>query len=191
MAGFRYASGVLPGRSDKPARGICDRCGLTFKLHELKWESIGAKGSPEDRRSGLRVCPKCYDPIHPLSKLPDAIRMKLPDAEALYQPRVDIFPTAYPVFFTLPGAIFRPNPLSVARNTIGLRLIANGMYVSNGQPFTAIGDSNISFSSVQYINEQIVDVTINVALNATVGYDHNLFIVDGAGNKLRAKLKIV
>ena len=161
------------------------------RIDELKWESTGAKGSPQDRRSGLRVCPKCFDPIHPLSKLPDAIRMKLPDAEALYQPRVDIFPIAYPVFLTLPGAIFRPNPLSVAHGTTGLNLLANGMYVANGQPFTAIGDSNVTFTSVQYVNEQLVRVTINVNSLATIGIDGNLFIVDGAGNNLRTKLNIV
>ena len=190
MAGFRYASGILPGRSDKPARGICDRCGLTFKLHELKWESIGAKGSPEDRRSGLRVCPKCYDPIHPLSKLPDAIRMKLPDAEALYQPRVDIFPRAYPVAFAIPGAIYRPVPLTVHRGTT-LDLLANGTYVTYPtHNVSGIGDADITFNTVAFYTTRIVRVNITVSPTAVLGHHDNLFIVDGAGSKLRGRLNV-
>lgn len=190
MSGFRYARGY--GRSSAPdSRGDCDRCGQTFKLHELKFESIGAKGSPENRKSGLRVCPDCFDPIHELSRRPLAIKQLLPDPEALFQPRPTQFPIAYAVFFTLPGAIFKPNPLSVVHGTLGLNLIGNGIFVSNGQPFSAIGDSNITFNTVTYINEQTVAAQINVSPSANLGIDNNLYIVDGAGNKLRAQLNII
>ena len=136
------------------------------------------------------MCPDCFDPPHPLAFRPLAIREKLPDAEALYQPRTDIFPIAYPVFFTIPRAIFRPNPLSVTRG-LTYNLLANGMYVANGSPFTAIGDSNITFNSVVYVNEQTVNVNITVNGLANVGIDNNLYIVDGANNRLRAQLNIV
>ena len=43
----------------KKALGICDRCGFTYKLAELKYEV-------EDKvRNGLRVCNSCFDPDHP------------------------------------------------------------------------------------------------------------------------------
>jgi hypothetical protein len=190
LSSFRYANGNLPGRSDKPTRASCDRCGQTWKLHELRWESIGAKGSPDDRRSGLRVCPDCFDPIHPLSKRPLVIRQVLPDAIAMYQPREDPydFIIAYPVFFTLPGAIFKPNPLSVLHGTLALNLIANGIFV--GPQCTAIGDSFITLSNIQYINEQTVTLTMGVSFTTPLGIDNNLYIVDGAGNKLRAQINV-
>ena len=190
MSNFRYASGNSPGRSDKPARGDCDRCGLTFKLHELKFESIGAKGSPEDRRSGLRVCPKCFDNIHPLSKLPMAIRMLLPDPEALYQPRVTVFPRAYPVAFVIPGAIYRPVPLTVHQGTT-LDLLANGTYVTYPSKIVSgIGDADITFNSVVFYTTRIVRVNITVSPTAALGHHDNLFIVDGAGNQLRGHLNV-
>ena len=191
MAGFRYASGNSPGRSDKPARGDCDRCGLTFKLHELKFESIGAKGSPVDRRSGLRVCPKCYDKIHELSKLPDAIRMKLPDPEALYQPRVTVFPRAYPVAFTIPGAIYRPVPLTVHQGTV-INLLALGTYnVYPTHNVSAIGDSDITFSNAVFNTTEIVNITATISPTAVLGHHDNLFIVDGAGRSLRGQLNVI
>ena len=190
MAGFRYASGVLPGRSDKKAKQICDRCGFMVRIDELKWESTGAKGSPQDRRSGLRVCPKCFDPIHELSKLPDSIRMKLPDAEALYQPRVDIFPRAYPVAFVIPGAIYRPVPLTVHRGTT-LDLLANGTYVTYpSKTVSGISDSDITFNSVVFYTTRIVRVNVTISPTAVLGHHDNLFIVDGAGNQLRGHLNV-
>lgn len=43
----------------KPVPGICDRCGLRFRLNQLKFEFVMG------RNTGLRVCPKCLDPSHP------------------------------------------------------------------------------------------------------------------------------
>lgn len=39
--------------------GICDRCGLRYSLKELKEEYLLG------RRTGIFVCPSCYDPSHP------------------------------------------------------------------------------------------------------------------------------
>lgn len=66
-----YASG-------KHAKGICDRCGLTFKLHELR------KEIQDSRLQGLKVCPSCFDPDHPQWKVATAV-----DHEGLYEPRPD------------------------------------------------------------------------------------------------------
>lgn len=48
----RFATG-------KYALGICDRCGLTFKLNSLRAETY--KGVLLKNR----VCSDCYDPDHP------------------------------------------------------------------------------------------------------------------------------
>lgn len=43
----------------KPIPGICDRCGLRFKLDDLEEEYVLG------RRTGNLVCPSCYDESHP------------------------------------------------------------------------------------------------------------------------------
>lgn len=45
--------------SEKNAIGICDRCGLTYKLAELKHESKNYK------LSSIRVCTDCFDIQNP------------------------------------------------------------------------------------------------------------------------------
>ena len=41
------------------ALGLCDRCGFTYKLAELKYEV------QDQVRNGLRVCSVCFDPDQP------------------------------------------------------------------------------------------------------------------------------
>lgn len=43
----------------KPVPGICDRCGLRFKLSSLREEYL--LGRP----TGMKVCKSCYDESHP------------------------------------------------------------------------------------------------------------------------------
>jgi hypothetical protein len=43
----------------KPIPGICDRCGLRFKLSSLRDEYLLG------RSTGLKVCKRCYDESHP------------------------------------------------------------------------------------------------------------------------------
>lgn len=69
----QYATG-------KHALGVCDRCGLQYKLKELKEETY------QGRRTGLYVCPPCWDPEHPQDNLgtfpiwdPQALRNARPD----------------------------------------------------------------------------------------------------------------
>jgi hypothetical protein len=47
-----YASG-------KYAKGLCDRCGLTYKLLELKPLVVARK------QTGWLVCPSCWEPDNP------------------------------------------------------------------------------------------------------------------------------
>ena len=63
----------------KHALGICDRCGVGFKLKELKQETT-VYGTPT-----WRVCRDCWDAPHPQDMSP---KVK-PDAEALRDPRPD------------------------------------------------------------------------------------------------------
>jgi hypothetical protein len=119
-----------------------------------------------------------------------AIRMLLPDPEALYQPRVTVFPRAYPVAFVIPGAIYRPVPLTVHQGTT-LDLLANGTYVTYPSKIVSgIGDADITFNSVVFYTTRIVRVNITVSPTAALGHHDNLFIVDGAGNQLRGHLNV-
>lgn len=43
----------------KPVPGICDRCGLRFKLSSLRDEYLIG------RPTGMKVCKSCYDESHP------------------------------------------------------------------------------------------------------------------------------
>jgi len=62
------------------ALGICDRCGFTFKLKELKYEV------EDETRNGLRVCSDCFDPDHPQFQVG---RLNTSDPMALFNPRPD------------------------------------------------------------------------------------------------------
>ena len=129
MANKKYAS-------TRYAIGICDRCGFRYPLHDLKFEMISAKGAPENKPSGLRVCPQCLDKPHPQAFLPQAVAAKLPDAQALFQPRPDVFPQTYAVGFTLPGSLYGPIDLTTDQglSDLGLSLPAgfSGVVVGSG-----------------------------------------------------------
>ena len=43
----------------KKAIGICDRCGFTYKLKDLKYEV------QDQKKTGSRICPSCIDPDQP------------------------------------------------------------------------------------------------------------------------------
>lgn len=63
------------------ALGLCDRCGFTFKLNELKEDIF-------DRRpTGLLVCSKCWDLDNPQLQLG---RIPINDPQSLLDPRPDI-----------------------------------------------------------------------------------------------------
>lgn len=66
--------------SGKKAKGICDRCGDTWKLHLLREEYVRGIGSNN------QVCPDCFDGDHPQNWVG---RVPIADAEALREPRPD------------------------------------------------------------------------------------------------------
>ena len=49
----------------KKALGICDRCGFTVKLKDLKYEVF------DSSRTGMRICSVCIDKDHPQLKIGD------------------------------------------------------------------------------------------------------------------------
>ena len=64
----------------KKALGLCDRCGFTYKLNDLKYEIVDSK------RNGLRVCNECFDEDQPQLKLGE---LNIVDPQSLYDPRTD------------------------------------------------------------------------------------------------------
>jgi len=81
-----YASG-------KKARGLCDRCGFAYKLHDLRFEIV------KHTRQNMRVCNSCWDPDHPQLMLgelplrdPQAIRDARPDGATFPESRAQIIP---------------------------------------------------------------------------------------------------
>jgi hypothetical protein len=65
--GAKFATG-------KFAWGVCDVCGMSFKLRELRGTTV--RGNP----TGILSCPDCWDLDHPQNFLPYAITT---DPEAL------------------------------------------------------------------------------------------------------------
>lgn len=170
MSNKKYSPG-------KFAIGLCDRCGWRYFLHELKFESIAAKGAPEDKPSGLRVCPPCLDPPHPQAFLPQAVKAKLPDAQALYQPRPDLFPDTFAVGFVLPGAIYGPIDLtddSGLKDTgIPLPQGFNGLLIGVGTflplNLQASTVDPLSVSNAAFASSQQVRLTLTIPSDCPIG----------------------
>jgi len=71
--GNRFSSG-------KYAIAQCDRCGMRFKLKQLKFEVVKTK------LYQLKVCQECWDPDHPQLQLG---MYPVDDPQAVRQPRPD------------------------------------------------------------------------------------------------------
>jgi hypothetical protein len=69
-----------PYASGKRAHGICDRCGLTYRLRTLKTETVAG------RANNLLVCRSCWDLDHPQNWQG---RYPVFDPQALRNPRPD------------------------------------------------------------------------------------------------------
>lgn len=70
----KYAAG-------KYALGICDRCGLRYKLSSLKYETVNRK------KTGVKVCPSCWDPDHPQNFVSE---LRPDDPRPLRDPRPEV-----------------------------------------------------------------------------------------------------
>jgi hypothetical protein len=65
----------------KKAKGVCDICGLTFLLRQLK--PMTYKG----KKTGIKACPQDWNKEHPQERLAEALAARGADAEALRDPR--------------------------------------------------------------------------------------------------------
>jgi len=79
--------------SSQNALGVCDVCGFTYKLRELRTTIV--KG----RATNIKACEECWDPDHPQLKLgefpvhdPQALRDPRPDSTEYAQSRAQIIP---------------------------------------------------------------------------------------------------
>jgi hypothetical protein len=66
--------------SQPKALGICDRCGLTFRLNRLHDQILDKK------RTGMRVCQRCLDIDQEQLQVG---KTRIDDAFALHNPRPD------------------------------------------------------------------------------------------------------
>lgn len=65
----------------KPVPGICDRCGLRYRLSDLQEEFL--LGRP----TGIYTCPQCYDESHPQL---DTRSIKTDDKESVDHSKSDV-----------------------------------------------------------------------------------------------------
>ena len=79
--------------SSQKALGVCDVCGFTYRLRELR--NLIQKG----RDTNLKACRECWSPDHPQLKLgefpvhdPQALRDPRPDSNQYAQSRATILP---------------------------------------------------------------------------------------------------
>lgn len=89
------------------ALGLCDRCGFSFKLSQLKREVY------DEKFNGLRCCPACLDKDHPQLQLG---RQSFPDPQSLLDPRPD---TGVPGSTGLFGWMPISNPLTNIQCQLG------------------------------------------------------------------------
>lgn len=71
--------------SDRYALGICDRCGFTYKLRQLRKETVNLV------QINILVCDECWDADHPQNQIG---RIDYSDPQALRNPRIDTGETA-------------------------------------------------------------------------------------------------
>lgn len=74
----------------KKALGICDRCGFTYKLKELKYEV------QDQKRTGSRICHNCFDPDQPQYQVGE---LNTSDNIGLYNPRPDTNEKGYATYY--------------------------------------------------------------------------------------------
>lgn len=96
----------------KTVPGICDRCGERWLLSELSWEVVN------QQRTGMRVCPDCFDIDHPqylLGKTP------IYDPQTVKDPRPDTgLPDSRALFGWNPVGNVLTNTLTVSVGTVSV-----------------------------------------------------------------------
>jgi hypothetical protein len=95
-----------PFAAGERAFAFCDRCGFRYPLGELQFEVVKLK------RTGLKVCPTCFDPDHPQLQLG---MYPVEDPQALREPRVDVNRNVSNAVIFQPGS----SPFPVVGATVG------------------------------------------------------------------------
>ena len=142
----------------KKALGICDRCGFTVKLKDLKYEVF------DSSRTGMRICSVCIDKDHPQLKIGD---VKTNDKISLFNPRPDTGEQDSTSYFGF-------NPVSSIGNVLRAELgIAKVQTVIQGgaasdTPFTLTGLSASASLGTAIVTSNVTEVAVtgNTATSA-------------------------
>ena len=176
----------------KKALGICDRCGFTYKLKELKYEV------QDQKRTGSRICPNCFDPDQPQYQVG---KLNSADNIALYNPRPDSnqkgFATYYgfnPVNSTgivLKGELGKVTITSIVASGGGgvAGTVNTTATISTNVANTSLGSPNIvtnaSITAVSGLSATNIAGTVNVSAGTTFAVTvasysgANRFYIDG------------
>lgn len=131
--------------TENRARGLCDRCGFTLQLRELRLLTIRTK------RVALRVCRRCWEEDHPQLKQG---MYPVADVQAVRAPRPDFsgYPASRAVIVAVSsylsgsertfatgqvGNIFFPTEVSVTVGAVGVQ--ATGLVAANVSVYTTYG----------------------------------------------------
>lgn len=92
--------------SSRKALGVCDVCGFTYKLRDLRSVVVKRKVT------GTKACRECWDPDHPQLQLgeypvydPQALRDPRPDTAQLAASRAIVIPVVPVVGTTFVGTV--------------------------------------------------------------------------------------
>ena len=149
----------------KKALGICDRCGFTYKLSELKYEV------QDQKRTGSRVCTSCLDPDHPQFRLGE---VDTSDSIGLFNPRPDTNRKDFASYYGF-------NPVNSTGSVLRAKL---GKVVITGDAVSGGGGGGVSGVNVN------VFLTGNSSTGLLGSYTviHNSDIASVSGNQAAGQL---
>ena len=148
----------------KKAIGICDRCGFTYKLKDLKYEV------QDQKKTGSRICPSCIDPDQPQYRIGE---VDTSDNIGLYNPRPDSGEAASTSYFGF-------NPLN-----------STGMVIRGGIGFSTITTTNVPSPSPSpspaNVSVQLTQNQLSTYINAVSALAITNYVVTvqayGGGNR--------
>ena len=149
----------------KKALGICDRCGFTYKLSELKYEV------QDQKRTGNRVCTSCLDPDHPQFRLGEVATS---DSISLFNPRPDTNRKDFASYYGF-------NPVNSTGSVLKAKL---GKVVITGAVVSGSGGGGVSSVNIN------VSLTGNSLSSQLGSYTvvHNSDIASVSGNQAAGQL---
>ena len=134
----------------KKALGICDRCGFTVKLKDLKYEVR------DSSRTGFRICTNCLDEDHPQLKIGD---VDTSENISLFNPRPDTGEKDSTTYFGF-------NPVSsigsVLRAELGIAKVQTAVQggAASSTPFTLTGLSASASLGTATVISNVTEVAV-------------------------------